>query len=390
MSENISSSQVPPPVDETITKRCSPARRYAFLAILCLGYFPGIFSLGAIFPAILFLEADLHIPQSNLTWIINAFNLTISSFLLIVRGFTTLSTWVFFIFSIFRVDGSVTFITQVRLLSAIFFWAGICWQYHSYRICLQLWTLCFRHFVNRCWICHQRNSPYYCSGIERSRCVHTTQFLSLTVLCLSHIFCGLFWYETTDERVSWTNSKSPRGWVAYRMWDDCSRSVFLTSISLSIVSTYQHIAALGLSVGAALSQFVNWSWIFWLAALIALPTSAIAVFLIPKAPEHGNGDPIDATWKHLDLLGVGILTGNKAVREGWTNANAYVPSCHHALRFCYHIGIQFRMGVCEDHRASYDLDVDVCGILLLWNKDSPFHGFHVRMNRPTSISNSLC
>ena len=91
--------------------------------------------------------------------------------------------------------------------------------------------------------------------------------------------------------------------------------MFLTSISLSIVSTYQHIAALGLSVGAALSQFVNWSWIFWLAALIALPTSVIAVFLIPKAPEHDNGDPIDATWKHLDLLGVGILTGDRVVGE---------------------------------------------------------------------------
>lgn len=85
MSESESSSQVSPSVDENIPKWHPPARRYALLVILCLSQFPPGLNSGAMFTALPFLEVDLHIPESNLTWIMNAFNLTMSSFLLIVR-----------------------------------------------------------------------------------------------------------------------------------------------------------------------------------------------------------------------------------------------------------------------------------------------------------------
>ena len=85
MSESAISSQVPPLVNEIVPERCSSARRHVHLFIFCLAEFPAIFSVSAMFPAIPSVARDLHIPENDLTWIINSFNLTASAFLLIVR-----------------------------------------------------------------------------------------------------------------------------------------------------------------------------------------------------------------------------------------------------------------------------------------------------------------
>lgn len=88
MSEGACLSPVPTLVNESISKRCSTARRYVLLVMLCLGYFPPLFIAAAMFPSIPFLAVALHVSKSDLTWIVNASKLTFSSFLLIVSPHT--------------------------------------------------------------------------------------------------------------------------------------------------------------------------------------------------------------------------------------------------------------------------------------------------------------
>lgn len=84
----------PPPVMSELTlpsaeilvtsRRYSAFRRYLLLLIFCLAQFLDVFNNSALYPAIPSLIEDLHMSQSDATWIISAFQLTFASFLLIV------------------------------------------------------------------------------------------------------------------------------------------------------------------------------------------------------------------------------------------------------------------------------------------------------------------
>ena len=76
-------SPAPTLVEDRLPKY-SNARKYVLLFIFCLAQFLDAFNNSALFSAIPSLIEDLHITESESTWIISAFQLTFASFLLIV------------------------------------------------------------------------------------------------------------------------------------------------------------------------------------------------------------------------------------------------------------------------------------------------------------------
>lgn len=91
--------------------------------------------------------------------------------------------------------------------------------------------------------------------------------------------------------------------------------------------------------------------------------------LIPNNMKQNNDNsnaPHVAKWKSLDLTGVGILTGEEAIKTiGLISNDNTTRSRSHTFQLCYHIGIKIRLGFCEGTCTSSHLDFDVGGILLL-------------------------
>ncbi|KAJ3477572.1 hypothetical protein NLI96_g10372 [Meripilus lineatus] len=82
-------------------------------------------------------------------------------------------------------------------------------------------------------------------------------------------------------------------------------------------------------------QYANWSWVFWFVAIVALPISAVCIFLIPpRAKIEETRDPRTAKWKSLDISGVSILTiavilfifsVTSGSSSGWATARVLAP-----------------------------------------------------------------
>ncbi|KAH7108479.1 MFS general substrate transporter [Auriculariales sp. MPI-PUGE-AT-0066] len=88
---------------------------------------------------------------------------------------------------------------------------------------------------------------------------------------------------------------------------------------------------LGLIIGAFLIEYTNWSWVFWLGALIAIPIAVVAFLLVPDQPKVVvEGSKI----AFLDLPGIAILTVSLVLLifaftstgvEGWGSAMVIAP-----------------------------------------------------------------
>ena len=67
---------------------------------------------------------------------------------------------------------------------------------------------------------------------------------------------------------------------------------------------------LGVIIGAIFVQFTTWRWVFWFTAVLALPASAGAIFLIPSRLDESKGHRKRLAEKlhELDILGVMLLT----------------------------------------------------------------------------------
>lgn len=157
-------------------------------------------------------------------------------------------------------------------------------------------------------------------------------------------------------------------------------------------TAYQRFVAFGSIAGAALTQFAHWSWIFWVSAFVAFPTSVVGFFLI-HTTEKANGNPnvIQATkWRSLNISGVGIITGNGVVGKYRFIANDITHSCPRPLQLCCHIRITIWLGFCEGTWTAYHLNFYVGGVFLLWNKDSPVYCRHVRMNQHFDVWDNIC
>jgi MFS family permease len=60
-----------------------------------------------------------------------------------------------------------------------------------------------------------------------------------------------------------------------------------------------------------LIEWASYHWVFWVAAIVAVPVAVACVFIIPPqiAKTAESLEPEAAKWKSLDLVGVSVLTG---------------------------------------------------------------------------------
>ncbi|KZV87502.1 MFS general substrate transporter [Exidia glandulosa HHB12029] len=87
----------------------------------------------------------------------------------------------------------------------------------------------------------------------------------------------------------------------------------------------------GLIIGGILVQLASWEWVFWLAAIIAIPVAVICALLIPAQPVRERGED---RLSYLDIPGVGILTASLVLlifaftssgTSGWKSAMVLAP-----------------------------------------------------------------
>ncbi|KZS87100.1 MFS general substrate transporter [Sistotremastrum niveocremeum HHB9708] len=96
---------------------------------------------------------------------------------------------------------------------------------------------------------------------------------------------------------------------------------------------------LGTVLGAILTQFASWSWVFWFATIISVPIGILCVFLVPQNVSiHARGkSSVDDNMekaKGLDIIGVTVLTValilfifgvTSGTTVGWGTAEVLVP-----------------------------------------------------------------
>ena len=68
------------------------------------------------------------------------------------------------------------------------------------------------------------------------------------------------------------------------------------------------LSVFGIVIGGVLVQFASWSWIFWVTACLAIPTSILCVFLIPTQAAHAQRKSSLSKIEELDLVGIFLLT----------------------------------------------------------------------------------
>jgi hypothetical protein len=83
----------------TALANAKPLRKYALLAVFCLGQFLDTMNNSAMFPAIPAISHEVGLTESDSVWLFAAYQATFASFLLIVR--------ILFSVSNSRADGDV-------------------------------------------------------------------------------------------------------------------------------------------------------------------------------------------------------------------------------------------------------------------------------------------
>jgi MFS family permease len=108
------SSLLPLSLDDDEPKKLSVARKLFLLLMFCLAQFMDTFSTTSLLSAIPTLETSMGMNEAQSTWVISAFRLTFSSFLLIVRAHLLTLTCALTHCS--RVAVSATYTTQVSAM----------------------------------------------------------------------------------------------------------------------------------------------------------------------------------------------------------------------------------------------------------------------------------
>jgi MFS family permease len=90
-------------------------------------------------------------------------------------------------------------------------------------------------------------------------------------------------------------------------------------------------SVLGLIIGGFLVQWASWPWVFWLAAIIAIPIAIVCLFFIPDV---GAVEIRNDRFRSLDVPGVSILTSalilfifgiSSSTEAGWGSAMVLAP-----------------------------------------------------------------
>ncbi|KAN0078090.1 Major facilitator superfamily domain containing protein [Tylopilus felleus] len=93
---------------------------------------------------------------------------------------------------------------------------------------------------------------------------------------------------------------------------------------------------LGLFIGSVLVQYGSFHWVFWFAAIVAIPVALACLFIIPPQVEQSEveQDMSSAKWERLDPIGILILTValvlfiyavTSGSANGWATAGVLAP-----------------------------------------------------------------
>lgn len=66
----------------------------------------------------------------------------------------------------------------------------------------------------------------------------------------------------------------------------------------------------GIIIGAVVTDFLSWRWVFWIEAMLAVPTAALAFFKLPKVVEASGTSSLKPK---IDWVGIVTLTGGQCL-----------------------------------------------------------------------------
>ncbi|EIN04996.1 MFS general substrate transporter [Punctularia strigosozonata HHB-11173 SS5] len=261
MTDSVARSPPASLLDGNLQDEISGTRRYALLAVFCLAQFLDSFNNSSLFSALPTLIVQLHMSESESTWLISAYQLTFASFLLVSGRIADVY------------NPKVSFIMGISCVGFICIGAGFL---RSKIVLIVLRALC---------------------GI--AACLTIPSALTLLV----NIFI-----EPTEQ----------------------ARAIGIFGGCGAVGNV------LGLIIGAIFVQFTSWPWVFWFAAIVALPLAGMCVFLIPKQEPRPGEEALSRSvkFKTIDSIGVSVLTAalillifgvTSGTSSGWGSATVLAP-----------------------------------------------------------------
>lgn len=250
----------------------SAGQRLVLLLLYCTAQFMDAFSNTAIFSALPELQEEMEMNVGDGTWVVAAFTLTFSSFLLVsgriadVYKPSELSVECERSQKLMRFIEFV-FVIGVGGLGVLSLVAG----FMNSKIPL----IVLRALCGICALCAFHYSPIQFKFI-----------FSFAVAALSIPSALTLLVKTFPEPTAQARAIGLFGGLG----------------SIGVV--------LGLIIGAIFVQFTSWRWTFWFVAIMEVTVAAVAVVLVPP---HQREDTVDSlTWseklRRLDLVGVSLLT----------------------------------------------------------------------------------
>ncbi|KAH8834384.1 MFS general substrate transporter [Flagelloscypha sp. PMI_526] len=243
----------------TPNSQLSNFRRYVLLAVFCLAQFLDVFNVSSLMAALPSMTIALNMNSSEAIWVVSAFQLTFSAFLLVSGKMSDVF------------NAKYAFIAGITILSVLSLITGFM---HN-KIAL---------FVLRAL-----------TGVAGSMTIPS----SLTLIV--------------------------------RIFPDPSeqgRAISMFGATGAIGNI------LGLLIGAIFTQYTTWRWVFWFAALLALPAAFIGVTMIPPQAVAGSELSVMTRITHMDIPGVAVLTVaiilfilalTESTTSGWGSAIVIAP-----------------------------------------------------------------
>lgn len=129
---------------------------------------------------------------------------------------------------------------------------------------------------------------------------------------IRHSICddNTFRSRTLGACSSGTTRTSSGDCYARRLWCSCRWYVSVLALC-NFANEDITFEVLGLFIGSVLVQYGSFHWVFWFAAIVAIPVALACLFIIPPQVEQSEGeqDMSSAKWERLDPIGILILTG---------------------------------------------------------------------------------
>ncbi|KAG2141136.1 major facilitator superfamily domain-containing protein [Suillus bovinus] len=245
------STPLPLFLDNDEPKRLSLTRKLVLLVMFSLTQFIDIVNISALLSAVPALEASTGMTEIQSTWVFSGFRLTFSSFLLISGRLSDVY------------NSKIIFIGGTSSLGILSLCAG---------------------FVNA-------TVPFLI--LRAMAGIASAMTIPSALKLLVKVFPDPLEQARAVGFFAGCGAVANGEHLAYRK---------PTLMVLYIVS--------GLVIGAMFVQWASYHWVFWSVACAAFPVALVCIFMIPAhiGKTTGIHKPKAAKWKHLDLVGVSILT----------------------------------------------------------------------------------